>query len=111
MGRPAAVIDEKVVEGMASVGATNVEIADFLGVDEGVVRRRCKDVLTKARAGLKTRLRQAQVKAALGGNPTMLIWLGKQMLNQADQTHFRVGDLTALSDDELRALADGKVPK
>lgn len=111
MGRPSVPIDEKVVEGMASVGATNVEIADFVGVDEALIRRRCKDVLTKARAGLKTRLRQAQLKAALGGNPTMLIWLGKQMLGQADQTHFKVGDLTTLSDDELRSIAEGKVPK
>lgn len=111
MSRPKIDIDEKVVEGMASVGATNVEIADFLGVDEALVRRRCREVLVKARAGLKTRLRQAQLKVALNGNPTMLIWLGKQMLNQADQTHFRIGDLEALSDEELRTIAEGRIPK
>jgi hypothetical protein len=84
-GRPAAAIDFRVVEAMASVGATNVEIADVIGVDESTVRLRCADVLAKARATLKTRLRRAQITAALGGNPAMLIWLGKQMLDQKDK--------------------------
>jgi DNA-binding CsgD family transcriptional regulator len=78
-------VDLKVVEGMASVGATNCEIADFLGVSEALVRKRCGAVLTKARASLRTRLRQAQIKAALAGNPAMLIWLGKQMLGQVEK--------------------------
>lgn len=78
-------LDPKVVEGMASVGATTCEIADFLGVSEAVIRKRCGPVLTKARASLKTRLRQAQLKAALAGNPAMLIWLGKQMLGQVEK--------------------------
>jgi hypothetical protein len=30
------------------------------------------------------RLRKAQLDAALGGNVTMQIWLGKQMLGQKD---------------------------
>ena len=79
-------LDLKTVEGMASVGATNCEIAEFLGVSEALIRKRCADVLIKARASLRTRLRQAQIKAALGGNPAMLIWLGKQMLEQKDKT-------------------------
>ena len=29
-------------------------------------------------------LRRAQIRAALDGNPTMLIWLGKQMLGQKE---------------------------
>jgi hypothetical protein len=80
-----AKIDMKVVEGMASVGATNVEIADFLGFAESTISTKCREVLKKARASLKTRLRQAQIKAAIGGNPAMLIWLGKQMLGQTDK--------------------------
>jgi predicted transcriptional regulator len=84
--RPArrAPIDLKVVEGMAGVGATNCEIAEFLGIAESTVRKHCAPLLEKTRAGLKTRLRQAQLKAALGGNPAMLIWLGKAMLGQKE---------------------------
>ncbi len=77
-------IDCTVVEGMASVGATNCEIADFLGVSEALIRKKCNATLKKARANIRIRLRQAQVKAALSGNPTMLIWLGKTMLEQKE---------------------------
>ena len=78
-------IDHKVVEGMAGVGATTVEIADFLNLSEAVIRKHCTPLLVKARAGMRTRLRQAQYKTAIGGNPAMLIWLGKQMLEQSDK--------------------------
>lgn len=83
-GRPLIKIDEKVVEGMANVGATNAEIGDFVGCDGDTIGRRFAELLIKARAGMRTRLRQAQFKAAVGGNATMLIWLGKQMLGQVD---------------------------
>jgi hypothetical protein len=33
----------------------------------------------------KASLRRAQWKAAQDGNPTMLVWLGKQVLGQRDQ--------------------------
>lgn len=80
-----AKIDVKLVEGMASVGATNCEIADFCGVAEGTIRKRCGPLLLKARASLKTRLRRAQITAALDRNPALLIWLGKQMLGQVEK--------------------------
>jgi hypothetical protein len=84
-GRPLLAIDPKLVEGMAGVGATDTEIAAFLGCTEGTIRKRFSEITTKARCGMRTRLRQAQYKIALGGNPTMLIWLGKQMLGQLDK--------------------------
>ncbi len=87
-----AKIDMKVVEGMAGVGATNCEIADFLAVSEALIRKRCDAILTKSRSGLKMRLRKAQINAALGGNPAMLIWLGKQMLEQKDKSDLTSGD-------------------
>ena len=92
MARPRLTIDEKVVEGMASVGATDVEISDFVGCSESTIRSRFRGILTKARSGMRTRLRQAQFKLAIGGNATMLIWLGKQMLNQKDRTDLTSDD-------------------
>ena len=83
-GRKKAKIDPAVVEGMAQVGATNQEIADFVGCSEGTVRQRFHDLLVKARASMRLRLRQAQYKAALKGDRTMLIWLGKQVLEQRE---------------------------
>lgn len=89
-GRKPIPINQKIVEGMAKVGATNAEIGEFVGCDGDTIGRRFAEVLTKARGGMRTRLRQAQLKLALGGNATMLIWLGKQMLGQRDQ--LEVGD-------------------
>ena len=83
-------LDLKVVEGMAFAGATNCEIADFCGVVEGTIRKRCGPLLVKSRAALKTRLRRAQITAALGGNPALLIWLGKQMLGQVEKHEHEV---------------------
>ena len=101
-----AKIDLKVVEGMASVGATTVEIAAFLGISEAVIRKRCDDLLAKARSSVKMRLRQAQVKGALDGNPTLLIWLGKQMLGQQDKLEHQinVGDVKSRLVAQNRAL-------
>ena len=49
------------------------------------MRRHFKAELTKGRESLKHSLRRAQIKVALGGNATMLIWLGKNLLGQSDQ--------------------------
>jgi DNA-binding CsgD family transcriptional regulator len=89
-GRRRLAIDERIVEAMASIGGTDAEIADFLGCDPGTIRNRCADVLAKARASMRTRLRRAQFRAALGGNPALLIWLGKQMLGQSDKIEHEV---------------------
>ena len=40
--------------------------------------------MTKGRAETKQALRKAQIKSAIGGNTTMLIWLGKNILGQND---------------------------
>ena len=108
-GRQKAV-DLAVVEGMASVGATIAEIADFLGVSEALVRKKARAEIAKGKATLRIKLRRAQVKKALDGNPAMLIWLGKQMLGQTDQRTVTFNDLDKLSDAELEQIAAGKVP-
>jgi ubiquinone biosynthesis protein UbiJ len=38
----------------------------------------------------KPKLRKAQFDCALGGNATMLIWLGKQYLGQIDKQEMKV---------------------
>jgi hypothetical protein len=84
-GRPPLDISAKVVEGMALVGATDTEIGDFCGCSADTIARRFAEVLTKARANMRTKLRRAQFKTALSGNATMQIWLGKQILGQSDK--------------------------
>ena len=78
-------IDPKEVEKLAGYGCTNTEIADFRGCSADLIEKSYSEFLTKGRADLKKRLRKAQIDSACAGNPTMLIWLGKQMLGQVDR--------------------------
>jgi hypothetical protein len=60
-------------------------MATYFGVKEQTFKDNFRYYVLKGRALTKKRLRQAQYEAALKGNATMLIWLGKQMLNQDDE--------------------------
>lgn len=84
-GAPRKELDPDAVFKLARLGANNCEIADFFGVSEGLIRKRYADVVRSGRTNMKIRLRQAQMREAMGGNVTMQIWLGKQLLNQTDQ--------------------------
>jgi AraC-like DNA-binding protein len=72
---------------LASMGCTDREIADWFEISESTLRYNFSSYLTKARSQLKQRLRLAQLRVALDGNPTMLIWLGKQILGQTDNPY------------------------
>lgn len=76
---------EKQVEKLASYGLTNKEIAEALGYDDSTLKRKFENFLTKGKANLKQRLKRKQIDVALAGNVSMLIWLGKQYLGQADK--------------------------
>jgi DNA-binding CsgD family transcriptional regulator len=98
-GRKLLDIPEAEVGKLASYGCTNVEIAGFYGCDEGTIRKRFSEILTKGRESGKIRLRKKQYNTAMGGNAPLLIWLGKQMLGQTDKHHEQIG-----MDDNLVAL-------
>jgi hypothetical protein len=95
MGRPKANIDVEVVKAMASVGATNTDIADYIGVSDVTIRNRFFDVLLKCRADRRNKLREMQWQAAQKGNTAMLIWLGKQELGQSEKVEQK-GEQTIL---------------
>jgi hypothetical protein len=86
-----AVIDLGIVERAASIGCTRDEQAALTGVapatfykhlaEDPAVQEAHEYGAAKGRATL----RRAQWKAAVtDGNPTMLVWLGKQLLGQRD---------------------------
>lgn len=84
-GETSAVVEPETVYKLALMGATNVEIAEWYGVTEQSIRYRFNEYLLKARSSLKVKLRRAQLKVAIENeNPTMLIWLGKQLLGQSE---------------------------
>ena len=76
---------EKQVEKLASYGLTNKEISEALGYDDSTLKRKFENFLTKGKANLKQRLKRKQIDVALAGNVSMLIWLGKNYLGQADK--------------------------
>ena len=84
VGRNKIIVPPEEVEHLASLGVSDREIAAYFDVHENTLRYNFKEYLTKGRHNLKITLRQAQLRVALEGNPTLLIWLGKNILNQND---------------------------
>jgi len=60
-------------------------ISNLLGISESRWKARHPGVIKRGRARLRKSLRRAQIKSALSGNSTMLVWLGKQYLGQSDR--------------------------
>src|SRR5688500_14810065 len=85
MARPRKEVDPAVVERTAAIGCTVAEIAVVLGVSKDTLERRFAAAIEKGRERGKRSLRRMQWKTAKSGNPTMQIWLGKQLLGQADK--------------------------
>jgi len=78
-------IDNKQILKLARLGCTNIEIADFFGCDESLIRHSYSEFLIKGRSEQKMRLRQLQWNSAERGNIVMQIFLGKNLLGQTDK--------------------------
>ena len=95
-------IDPKNVEKLASYGCSNREIADYFGCDESLISKSYSTNVTKGREKGKIRLRQMQWKSAEKGSVPMQIWLGKQVLGQADKQEVKeIKPFEEISFDEL----------
>ena len=93
-GRPRAEesIDLKQVAIFGRFRATHETMADYFEVSVRTIERYMADdeskfcrAFKRGMAKLKMRISEAQVKSACDGNPTLLIWLGKQYLDQKDK--------------------------
>jgi hypothetical protein len=92
-GRPRVEIDIEKLRNMARIQCTAEECASVFECSVDTIDRRLKeegydgfaDFYKRYSGEGKTSLRRAQWKAAQDGNPTMLVWLGKQMLGQRDK--------------------------
>jgi len=85
VARPKVPLDEDAIAQMALDGAKNTDIADRLGVDEGTIRKGYSEILRKKRAERRMNLRRKQYEKAIRGDTVMLIWLGKNELDQSDK--------------------------
>ena len=86
VGRPPKDIDEEEVIKLARIGCTYDEIASIVGVSKSTLSARFRTEITKAHEGMRKSLRRMQMESAAKGNVTMQIWLGKQVLGQADKS-------------------------
>lgn len=84
IGRNKTVIPEEQVLELAKLHCTNKEMADFFEVPLTTFTDNFRDIITKGRLDTKQRLRAAQLKMALNGDRTLLIWLGKNILGQSE---------------------------
>ena len=86
-------IDWPKVDGMCAIQCTGEEIAGVLGIGYDTLQRACKrendmvfeDYIGQKKSGGRMSLRRKQYSTAMEGNPTMLVWLGKNWLGQTDK--------------------------
>lgn len=105
-GRPPFPVNHALVAGLAAIGATHNEIADFLHVSKrtleywladektlyGVTNKNTKvteqltlrAIMDRGYARMRISIRREQLKLLQAGNATMAVWLGKQVLGQKD---------------------------
>ena len=111
-GRPPMQLDVRQIRELASILCTNEEIAAVMGCSPDTLERRYSEIIKTAKESGKCSLRRAQWKAAIGGNATMLIWLGKHILGQREtdlpaQHQTEAATLFRKWEESARALACG----
>lgn len=92
-GRPRKEIDQKQFESLCGLQCTIEEICFFFQVTDKTLSTWCKrqygrsfsEIFAEKKALGKVSLRRAQMQAAIGGNTTMMIWLGRNLLGQTDK--------------------------
>ena len=78
-------IDLELVKRLASIGCTTAEVAAMTKVALRTIVRHCQDEMEDGRQHLRMSIRRKQYELAVtDGDKTMLIWLGKQMLDQKE---------------------------
>lgn len=103
-GRPKVDVDLEDVTELAAEGCSTKEIAAALGFSAATLfgRKDIKAAYDRGRDMLGVNLRHWQIEAAKGGNVQMLIWLGRQYLDQKDQKE-KETPKNAIRDDALSA--------
>ena len=83
-------IDLGELEKLAGLQCTDEEVAAWFNVSTRTIERRrlepeFAEVMTRGKAKGRISVRRMQMKLLEEGNATMGVWLGKQILGQADQ--------------------------
>lgn len=111
-GRPQKPVDARMVKDAIAHGNTVDDAAKILGVSKDTLERRFSAEIELGRAEMRSSLRKKQYEMAIAGNVGMLVWLGKNLLGQAEKVEhtgrdggpIQTLDLSRLSDRELEDL-------
>jgi hypothetical protein len=103
-GRPKKPIPYDDIEAISRLHPSDEEIAGFCGISRNTLEIWKKDeqfqaCVERGRAAGKLNLRRKQLAKAEQGDGTMLVWLGKNMLGQADKAEVKhSGQLSVVID-------------
>lgn len=111
-GRPKKQIDKDQFEKLCGLQCTLEEFCCYFDCDNKTLEKWCKrtykqnfsEVFRVKKGNGKISLRRKQFELAMSGNPTMLIWLGRNMLGQTDKIDVALEDK---SNGKLADLIDG----
>ena len=100
MGRPRVEIDAVKFEKLCYLQCTLKEIAGFFDCCQETIERWCKreynqtfaDTYAQKSQKGKISIRRKQMQVAESGNVALLIWLGKQYLDQSDKNEISTGE-------------------
>ena len=86
--RERIVLDTDDIRELASEGNTINDVATLLGVSIDVINNNeeYKEAYELGMCDMRAMLRHSQFQSAKSGNSTMLIWLGKVILGQKEET-------------------------
>ncbi|OQC35662.1 MAG: hypothetical protein BWX63_02306 [Bacteroidetes bacterium ADurb.Bin041] len=113
-GRPPADIDWDVVDNFLKAHCDGVGIASFFGVHPNTLYRLVKekynisfdDYRRQKQAEGKELIRAKQYQTAMQGDKAMLIWLGKQLLDQKEKSDVTTNN-ESLNSQPKAILPDG----
>lgn len=83
-GKNKKVVPPDEIYKLAALGCSIEEMADWFGVNRETIKYNFAEYIAKGHSELKQRIRMAQIKGALAGNATLLIWLGKNIVGQTE---------------------------
>jgi hypothetical protein len=103
-GRPKVKMGLEEIENLSRLNCTMDELAAYFAVDVRTVQLRARKepkfraAIERGQAMGRLSVRRQQIRLLEQGNPTMAIWLGKQVLGQRDKFDTEVtikdGDMT-----------------
>jgi AraC-like DNA-binding protein len=116
LGRPKIDIDAEQFRKLCGLQCTLSEISSYFECSEDTVERWCKrtfkmsfeSLFDKYSGPARISLRRKQYAVAMGGDRTMLIWLGKQYLNQKDKEEMQPDKKVEVTITKKYSASEGK---